>query len=671
MNPVTQPVGVQPPRQGDEGFIKDWLDGLAGGSCTSTAFLHTMRERFHANPDGNWEVLSQLDQYYRRGKIKADIFLSVKSALAASPLGSPQSALVLESAPVPAAKTDVPAARDAVSIPVVAPVEPEIGPARPEPAPGMVDRELVAGSVLRDRYRIECVLGRGGMGTVFQAVDEFRLEGAPGGQRLAIKVLHTEVTVREALLAELRHEFQNLQLLSHPNIVRVFDFDRDGSMAFFTMELLSGVLLSRVLESRKPKPLERSQALAAIRDVGAAIAHAHSRGVVHGDVNPQNIFVTDSGEIRVLDFGASQRLAPSTPDRELAMPFATPDFASCQVLQGERPDVRDDMFSLGCMAYVLLSGQHPFSQSTALEARAVGLKPRRPHDLTHQQWRTLRAALRLEREDRPGDVQQWLEQLQLNGAASRMSPVDDLLEPPATGKPMRWAAVFIAALVLLGGGYWLAHKSRLLPESAGAAPTLAPSEAIQTPPPETTPTGEAIRTPAPEATRTPTPETTQTPAIEAARSPAPETTHKSAPAASALAQAERSSVPVPQVISPAAVPSPVVPTYSRVEMAADTIDVPSSDSLARIVVRRKGNMRGDISFMWWTESGTAKPGTDFESMVPQREQIPDGKSSISLSIPVVAMSRAQPRSFYVVIDQPEGATLGTRALTMITLLNSQ
>ena len=109
------------------------------------------------------------------------------------------------------------------------------------------------------------------MGTVFQVLDEFRLE-APGTQRLAIKVLHPAVAKRAELLAELRREFQSLQLLSHPNIIRVFDFDRDGALVFFTMELLTGAPLSRILQARKLIPLERPQALAIIRDIGAALS---------------------------------------------------------------------------------------------------------------------------------------------------------------------------------------------------------------------------------------------------------------------------------------------------------------------------------------------------------------------------------------------------------------
>ena len=103
-------------------------------------------------------------------------------------------------------------------------------------------------------------------------------------------------------------------------------------------------------------------------------------------------------------------------------------------------------------------------------------------------------------------------------------------------------------------------------------------------------------------------------------------------------------------------------------MAADTVEVPAGETSARVVVRRKGNSHGATGFTWWTESGTAKPGADFVPVVPQIEHVGDGETSVSLSVPLTGASRAQPRSFYVVIDLPEGnAKLGARALTMVTL----
>jgi len=104
-------------------------------------------------------------------------------------------------------------------------------------------------------------------------------------------------------------------------------------------------------------------------------------------------------------------------------------------------------------------------------------------------------------------------------------------------------------------------------------------------------------------------------------------------------------------------------------LTSDTVDVPAAESLALLSVHRKGSLRGETSFTWWTESGTAKPKIDFLPVVPQLAYIGDGKSAVSLSIPLSKAPRTQSKSFYVVIDQAEGgASLGARTLTMVTLL---
>jgi eukaryotic-like serine/threonine-protein kinase len=595
---ITQPVTAKPPQFPAEISVQDWLDLLATGDCDQSAFLQSMQERFHLEPDGNWEVLSQLDQYYRRGKIQHDVFLALKTALAGRALGGVHDA----AAPVAA--------------PAGAPIAPEVK----------------VGDRLRARYRIASILGRGGMGTVFEAIDDYRLDVAPSGQRLAVKVLHSALSSHGELLNELRREFQHLQLLSHPNIVRVFEFDRDGQLAFFTMELLNGMLLSSLIQSRKRVPLQRNQAFAVIRDVGAAIAHAHSRGVVHGDINPQNIFITTPGELRVLDFGASHRLIAGavSPDAQTAPGgFATPGYASCQVLEGTRPDARDDVFALACVAYLLLCGRHPFPGCTALQARAAGLRARRPEKLKPRQWRALRNALRWDRESRPADVQEWLRRLDLHGAARSLPELTQLLDtaPPRPAKVGRYAALFGAFVLLAVGGYWIANMRQATPP----VPDIPAPVARPAPAPEVVAASESVRAaqPAPRPAQRP-PRPAQPPL--AAMSPAP------------------ASLP------------------ARIDMAADTVEVAAASATAHVAVRRRDNFRGALGFSWWTESGTAKPGTDFVAVPPHVEHFENGKSSITLSIPVIETARAQSRSFYVVIDQPEaGAKLGARALTMITL----
>jgi serine/threonine protein kinase len=649
-----RPARVRQPDLADEGVVKSWLDALSSGSCDAPAFLRLVRDRFGPDPEGTWEVLSQLDQYYRRGRIEIETFKTIKKALAESALGRGEVPVAQDvSLPTRGEQTDIHHRSDELPLDAVG-----------EPKPG---------SVLRRRYRIEAAVGHSGMGTVFQAVDEYRLE-SPGSQRLAVKVLHPAVVKRAELLASLRREFQCLQLLSHPNILRVFEFDRDGALVFFTMELLTGATLGRVLQVRKLIPLQRMQALAAIRDVGAAVAYAHSRGVMHGDLNLQNIFITGPGELRVLGFGGSYkaRQISAASDHEM-LPFAASAYASCQVLEGERADTRDDVFALACIAYLLLSGDHPFPKRTAIEARDSRVNLRRPANLSGRQWQALRAALRWDRERRPGDVQQWLTQLELPGAAKRLAPLSDLLEPP---QRRNWSlsrlATGIAAGValLLGGAYWINQRDTL-PRIDSGAPVRAPAPLAAPPPaPTSTPASRASPVAAPTAPLSAAPPPSAVPARPAASPPA------AAPLTAAQPTAAPTAAPAAAPIAPPSA-APIAPPFaaqigpSKVELATDTVDVAAGESSAQIPVHRKGSLHGQTSFTWWTESGTAKPGADFSAVVPQIALIGDGKSNISLSIPLSKAPHAQSKSFYVVIDQSDGgASVGARTLTMVTLLPS-
>ena len=661
MNPGMRPAGT-PPDATDEGSIKSWLDALASGGCDAPAFLRAMHSRFSADPDGTFEVLSQLDQYYRRGRIDIETFRRIKTALAELVLGigtipaAAETSVAREVPPtrdVPTAARDVPAARE----------QTDAHARREDTQSSDLAGEPRAGSVLRRRYRIEAVIGQGGMGTVFQVLDEFRLE-TPGSQRLAVKVLHPAVAKRAELLAELRREFQSLQMLTHPNIIRVFDFDRDGALVFFTMELLTGAPLSRILQARKLIPLERAQALAIIRDVGAAFAYAHTRGAVHGDLNLQNIFVTGSGELRVMSFGASHkaRQAAQAPDPEMTLPFSASTYASCQVLEGERADARDDAFSLACIAYLLLSGAHPFPKRTAIEARDAKLRLRRPAGISGGQWQALRSALRWERERRPADVRQWLEELELGAAAKKLAPINDLLEPPAAKEPRSWTAPGIAAGIaaLFFAAYWLVSHRDMLPSIDSTASIRAP---VSPPPLVSAPPASA-----PPAAASP-PSVAAVPRAAPVSAPASHETSVATPVAAPVAAP---ATPPPRAASPAASAPRASAGASKLELAADTVEVPAGQASAQVTVHRKGNLRGETSFTWWTESGTAKPGADFSAAVPQLAYVADGKSNVSLSIPVSIAPHAQPKSFYVVIDQSEGgAPLGARSLTMVTLLPSE
>jgi serine/threonine protein kinase len=178
--------------------------------------------------------------------------------------------------------------------------------------PGESTPPVSVGDLLKARFRLLDLVGEGGMGRVYQALDLRRVESGSTEPHVAIKVLTLARAEPATALAALQREAQKLQLLSHPNIVRDFDCDRDGATVFMTMEYLVGHSLYQALLARAATggpALERGRALAVIAAIGEALEFAHRRAIVHGDLKPGNVFVTDTGEIKVLDFGVARWVA--------------------------------------------------------------------------------------------------------------------------------------------------------------------------------------------------------------------------------------------------------------------------------------------------------------------------------------------------------------------------
>ncbi len=455
--------------------FSQWLDALADKECDREDLIRGVHSAIESNPDAGWELLALVDQYYRRHRIGADDFRGLNLRVQSIVMGGVQTAEVAAPSRPPegqAVQTGPPASHTGQPTSGAAPLAPK--------------RTIAPNEVLRGRYRVQGILGRGGMGTVYAAIDQYRLNNGPGDQSIALKILHSEVIQRPGLLAELRGEFQSLQSLSHPNIVRVHEFDQDGDLAFFTMERLDGMPLSRMIAEQKSVALSRPYALAMIRQVSGAVAYAHSRGVVHGDLNPANIFVTDSGEIRVLDFGASYRMSDflSIPvmDGEARSSVATPTFASCELLEGKGPTASDDVYALACISYVLLTGEHPFQCRNALAARKARQEPRRPPGLSYRHWRTLKAALSFDRRQRPADAQIWLDKFPLPATAPKLPPLPVLLAespPPRSIGP--WLSCVLIA-VAAGACWWWAQDDHHFGSNAGNASQPAQPSQLHLPP---------------------------------------------------------------------------------------------------------------------------------------------------------------------------------------------
>lgn len=286
-------------------------------------------------------------------------------------------------------------------------------PAEPEPEPKS-ERIKGVGDTLNGRFVLEECLGFGGMGMVYKALDLRKLEASDRKPYIAIKVLNVQFRGHPKSLIALQREAKKAQSLAHPNIVTVYDFDRDGAMVYLTMELLSGKSLQNLLHAPDFKGLSFAKALPIITGIAKALAHAHERGFVHCDLKPANVYLTDTGDVKVIDFGIARVFRKSEEDLEAtvfdpgSLGGMTPTYASAEMLEHRDPDPRDDIYALGCITYELLTGRHPFNRLPATQARGDGLKLQRPKDLGHRQWQALRKALAFDREKRTLTVPEFL-----------------------------------------------------------------------------------------------------------------------------------------------------------------------------------------------------------------------------------------------------------------------
>jgi serine/threonine protein kinase len=287
------------------------------------------------------------------------------------------------------------------------------GASRP-PMPG---RMKGVGDTLNGRFVLEECIGFGGMGTVYKALDLRKLEASDRNPYIAIKVLNVQFSGHPQSLIALQREAKKAQTLAHPNIVTVYDFDRDGPMVYLTMEFLAGEPLSRTLRSADFTGMPFDKAMKIVSGVARALAYAHERGFVHCDLKPANIIVTHRGEVKVIDFGIARVFRQPDEDSEATIFDAgslgglTPAYASPEMIEHLIPDPRDDIYALACITYELLTGKHPFNRLSATQARSEGLKPARPEHLGYSQWRGLRNALAFERTARTPAVTQFLEEL--------------------------------------------------------------------------------------------------------------------------------------------------------------------------------------------------------------------------------------------------------------------
>jgi serine/threonine protein kinase len=237
-----------------------------------------------------------------------------------------------------------------------------VGRAPEIPLEAMRD-ELAIGEVLAGQFRIDREIGRGGMGVVFQARDT-QLD-----RDVAIKVMRADrwpLDARPRLAAIFEREAKATARLNHPGIVTLYGAGKDDGALYLVLELLRGQSLVRTLERG---PAGAREALRITREVVQALAHAHAQGILHRDLKPQNVFVTDDGRIKLLDFGlASLDVALSEDASAVAMSRAgTPAYMAPEQWSGAPQDARTDVWAAGVLLYQLLRGALPFAPKSGEE----------------------------------------------------------------------------------------------------------------------------------------------------------------------------------------------------------------------------------------------------------------------------------------------------------------
>lgn len=216
--------------------------------------------------------------------------------------------------------------------------------------------DKMIGKKLDERYRLEELIGTGGMAIVYKATDitENRL--------VAVKILREECRNNEELVRRFKNESKAISVLDHPNIVKVYDVSVNGQQPYIVMEYIDGITLKEYMEYRA-QPLTYKETLHFVTQVLQALQHAHEKGIVHRDIKPQNIMLQADSSIKMMDFGIA-RFSRSENQTMTDKAIGSVHYISPEQAKGDVTDAKSDIYSLGVMMYEMLSGQLPFESDS-------------------------------------------------------------------------------------------------------------------------------------------------------------------------------------------------------------------------------------------------------------------------------------------------------------------
>jgi serine/threonine protein kinase len=480
---------------------------------------------------------------------------------------------------------------------------------------------LRPGAVLMKRYVLVEPLSNGGIGVVFKALDHQRA-ALPESQRyVAIKCLHESLQTEPRAIAALQHEYRQSQALSHPNIAKVYDFHQADGVSFLALELVEGESLARICERIAPRRLPPSRALTIVREIGHAIAHAHENGILHGNLNPNNVVVTRSGHVRVREFGqATAWLDNSAAADNIVrdIPPSQPEqrYRSPQQKSAIPADAADDIYSLACIAFELLCGRSPDAQAHKNETR----KPAYARHLNPQRWQALQTGLADARTQRGNDVRQWLTELDLSSAAIRLPSLSDLEtelfggEESIFSKPWLWASVAAAVVAIAVGAWvWLADS----PSPSIAATSESSTDVVDAPLPSAQEPAVVTAAPSETTSQLGSESVPQSSETFPGRESQPNTDAPSAPSSS-----ETSS------------------TLPTVSFSQARYEIPANAAVATLTIERRGATNKRLALQWFSIEGSAKSDFDYVRDGNTTVVMQPGQRNATITIPLI---KGEPR----------------------------
>ncbi|RME98096.1 MAG: serine/threonine protein kinase, partial [Chloroflexi bacterium] len=217
------------------------------------------------------------------------------------------------------------------------------------------------GHTISGRYKIESLLGQGGMSSVYKATD-------PNLRRtVAVKLIHPHLSSDEQFVRRFEQEAAAVAQLRHPNIIQVFDFNHDGDVYYMVLEFIPGETLQDRLKSLNDsnRQFELADTVKIMATICDAVAYAHDKGMIHRDLKPANVMLNPNGQPVLMDFGVAKMLGTAQHTATGAI-IGTAKYMSPEQARGERPDARTDIYSLGVMLFEMITGAAPFDDESTV-----------------------------------------------------------------------------------------------------------------------------------------------------------------------------------------------------------------------------------------------------------------------------------------------------------------